>query len=149
MSTVRGHQHSFLTHERMFLWKCRRFRKKMSRPEGDSNPPTFEFMPNAPTTWAIRDRHLLSHVFEYSLWWDRYFSSKVNFWNVNGVWATVFIFDSQTGVLVKVSPIVNVARTTGCTVKVVVIDKFSCIMGWRCQATNYLYIYIYIHHLTN
>ena len=65
--------HSFLTHERMFLWKGRRFREKMSRPERDSNPPTFEFMPNALTTWAIRARHLLSHVFEYSLWRYRYF----------------------------------------------------------------------------
>ena len=38
-------------------------RQKLSLPEGDSNPPTFEFMPNSLTIWAIRARHLLSHVF--------------------------------------------------------------------------------------
>ena len=108
-----------------FLWQ------KMSRPEGDSNPQNFGFMPNALTIWAIRTRHLLSHVFEYWLWWDRYIFNKVNIWNVSsfnqptvrlsscyaglssmgltGYWnvnctrATAFIFDTRTGVLVKVS----------------------------------------------
>ena len=37
-------------------------RQKMSRPEGDTKPPTFGFMPNAITYWARRARHLLSHV---------------------------------------------------------------------------------------
>ena len=35
-------------------------RQKMCRPEGDSKPPTFEFMSNALTIWAIRAKHLLS-----------------------------------------------------------------------------------------
>ena len=34
---------------------------------GGLEPPTFRFMPNALTTWAIRSRHLLSHAFEYWL----------------------------------------------------------------------------------
>ena len=34
-------------------------------------PPTFGFMLNALTTWAIRALHLLSHVFEYWLLWCR------------------------------------------------------------------------------
>ena len=38
-------------------------RQNMSRPEGDLNPPTFGFMPNALTIWAIRARHWLSHFF--------------------------------------------------------------------------------------
>ena len=49
MLTVRGQQHSFLTHERVFLWKCQSFwdrkcldlrgtRTPMSRPERNSNP---------------------------------------------------------------------------------------------------------------
>ena len=70
---------------------------------GGHEPPTFGFMPNALTYWAIRARHLLSHVFEYWLWWCRYFLSKVNIWNANFVRATAFIFDTRTGVLVKVS----------------------------------------------
>ena len=38
MSTVRGQQHSFSTHERVFLLKSKFLWKKISRPEGDSNP---------------------------------------------------------------------------------------------------------------
>ena len=57
--------------------------------------PTFRLMLNALTYWAIRARHLLSHVFEYWLWWCRYFWSKVNIWNVDRVRATAFIFDTQ------------------------------------------------------
>ena len=40
-------------------------------------PPTSGFMPNALTIWAIRARHLLSHVVEYWLWWYRYFSVRL------------------------------------------------------------------------
>ena len=57
-------------------------------------------MPNALTYWAIRARQLLSHVFEYWLWQCRYFLSKVN---INCARATAFIFDTWTGVLMKVS----------------------------------------------
>ena len=70
---------------------------------GGLEPPTFGFMPNALTYWAIRTRHLLSHVVEYWLWWYRYFSCKVNIWNVNWARATAFIFDTRTGVLGKMS----------------------------------------------
>ena len=52
-------------------------RQKMSRPWGGLEPPTFGLMPNALTYWAIRARHLLSHVVEYWLWWYKYFLSKV------------------------------------------------------------------------
>ena len=70
---------------------------------GGLEPPTFGFMPNALTYWAIRARHLLSLVIEHWLWWYRYFKSKVNIWYVNCVRATAFIFDTRTGILVKVS----------------------------------------------
>ena len=59
-------------------------------------PSTFRLMLNALTYWAIRARHLLSHVFEYWLWWCRYFWSKVNIWNVDRARATTFIFNTQT-----------------------------------------------------
>ena len=64
----------------------------MSRPEGGSNPQPSDACSNI---WAIKARHLLSHVFEYCLWWYRYFWSKVNIWNVNCAWATEFIFDTR------------------------------------------------------
>ena len=70
---------------------------------GGLEPPTSGFMPNALTIWAIRARHLLSHVFEYWLWWYRYFGSNVNIWNVNCARATAFIFDTRADVPVKVS----------------------------------------------
>ena len=53
---------------------------KVSNWEG-LEPPTSRF--HSLATWAIRVRHLLSHVLEYWLWWYRYFCSKVNIWNVN------------------------------------------------------------------
>ena len=62
---------------------------------GGLEPPTFGFMPNALTYWAIRARHLLSHVVEYWLWRCRYLWSKVNIWNINCARATAFIFDTQ------------------------------------------------------
>ena len=62
---------------------------------GGLEHPTFGFMPNALTNWAIRARHLLSHVFEYWFWWCRYFWSKVNIWNVDRARETTFIFDTQ------------------------------------------------------
>ena len=43
---------------------------------------------------------------EHWLWRYRYFLSKVNVWNVNCARATAFIFDTRTGVLVKVSQLV-------------------------------------------
>ena len=70
---------------------------------GGLEPPAFGLMPNALTYWAMRARHLLPHVVEYWLWWDIYFSGKINTWNVNCVRATTFIFDTGTVVLGKVS----------------------------------------------
>ena len=70
-------------------------------------PPTFGFTPNAFTIWAIRARHLLSHVFEHWLWQYRYFLSKLNIWNASCARATAFIFDTRMDVLVNVSKILR------------------------------------------
>ena len=70
---------------------------------GGLEPPASGSMPNALTCWAIRARHLLSHVFEHWLWWYRYFWSKVNIWCVNCARETAFIFVTWTGILVNVS----------------------------------------------
>ena len=58
MLTVRGQQHSFSTHERVFLRKCQNFETENASTWGGLEPPTFGFMPNALTCWAIRARHL-------------------------------------------------------------------------------------------
>ena len=64
MFTVRGRQHSFSTHERVFSWKCQSFwdRKYLDLRGTGAPTLTFEFMPNSLTYWAIRARHLLSNV---------------------------------------------------------------------------------------
>ena len=85
--------------------------KNVSTWEG-LEPPTSGFMPNALTYWAIRARHVLSHVFEHCLWWYRYFLSTVYIWNFNCARATAFIFDTQTGVLVKVSKVFETANVS-------------------------------------
>ena len=54
------------------IWNVNILRQKISQPKRDSNPPTFGFMPNALTIWAIGARHFLSHVLEHWLWWYRY-----------------------------------------------------------------------------
>ena len=73
-------QHSFFDTQTGVLGKV--FETENVSTWGWLQPPTFGFMPNALTVWAIRARHLLllSHVFEHWLWWYRYFWSKVNIW---------------------------------------------------------------------
>ena len=78
MLTVRGKQHSFSTHERIYFWKCRSFRYRKCIGLRGLEPPTFVFVPNTLATRAIRARHLLSYVFEYWLWRYKYFWSKIN-----------------------------------------------------------------------
>ena len=95
--------HWFSTHERVFLWKCQSIWDRKCPDLRGARTPTFGFMSNALTYWAIRAKHLQSRVFEHWLWWYRYFWSEVNIWYVNCARATSFIFDTRTGVLVKVS----------------------------------------------
>ena len=96
-------QHSFSTHEWMCLWSVQVLEIDNFSTWGGLEPPNFGFMRHALITCAISARHLLAHVFEYWLWWHRYFRSKVNIWNINCAPAAAFIFDSRTDVFVKVS----------------------------------------------
>ena len=84
MLTVRLQQHTFSTHEQVFLWKCQNFwdRKCLDL---RGTPPTFGFMPNALAIWAIGARRLLFHVVEHWLWRYRYLWSKINIWHVGWV----------------------------------------------------------------
>ena len=52
----------FSTHERVFLWKCQGFRDRNVSTWGGLEPPTFRLMPKALAIWAMKARHLLSHV---------------------------------------------------------------------------------------
>ena len=92
---MRGQQHSFSTHKRVFLGKCQSFWDRKCLDLRGLKPPTFGLLPNALIYWAIRATHLRSHVVEYWLWWCRYLWSKINIWNFNCARATAFIFDTQ------------------------------------------------------
>ena len=96
--TVHVQQHSFPTHGRMFLWKCQSFWDRKCLDLRGTRTPTFGFIPNALTTWAFA----LQCFFLYWLWQYKYFRSQVSIWNVNWAWATAFVFDTKTDVLMKV-----------------------------------------------
>ena len=56
ISIERGRQHSFSTHERMLLRKCRSFETENVSTQGGREPPTFGIMPNAFIISALRAR---------------------------------------------------------------------------------------------
>ena len=62
MCTVCGQQCSFLTHKRMFLWKCERFGDRKCLDLRGTRISNLRIIQNALTIWAIRAKHLLSHV---------------------------------------------------------------------------------------
>ena len=103
MLTVHGQQHSFLTYERVFLWKCQSFWDRKFLDLRGTRTSNLRIHAECSNLLRYQAKHLLSHVSEHWLWRYRYFWSKVNIWNVNCARATAFIFDTQTGVLVKVS----------------------------------------------
>ena len=100
--TVRGQQHSFLTHQRVFLWKCQSFWDRKCLDLRGTRTPNLRIH----AEWS----NLLSYqgqTFAVPCYWTlavavQIFWSKVNIWNVNCARATTFIFDTRTGVLVKV-----------------------------------------------
>ena len=77
-------------------------RQKMYRPEGDSNP-NLRIHAECSNLLSYQGQTFAVPCFEYWLGQYRYFWSKVNIWNVNCARATAFIFQTRTGVLVKVS----------------------------------------------
>ena len=101
MLTVRGQQHSFSTHERMFLWNWQSFWDRKCLDLTGTRTPNF--LIHTECFNLLSDQTFAVPCFEHWLWWYRYFLSKVNICNVNFARATAFNFDTRTGVLVKVS----------------------------------------------
>ena len=66
MLTVHGRQHSFSTHEQMFLWKFQSFWDRKCLDLRGTRTPYHRIRAECSKHWAIRARHLLCHVFEYS-----------------------------------------------------------------------------------
>ena len=103
MLTVRGQQHSFLTHKRVFLWKCQYFWDRKCLDLRGTRTPNLRIHAECFNLLSYQGQTFAVPCFEHWLWWHRHFWSKVNIWNVNCAQATAFIFDTWTGVLVKVS----------------------------------------------
>ena len=85
MFTVYRQKHSFSTHGRVFLWRCQRF---WDGKWVGIEPPTFGFMPNALTIWAIILiwRHILLVIY-----WVRFVLVKLAWlYQACGLWATAF-----------------------------------------------------------
>ena len=104
MLTVRGQQHSFSTHERVFLAKCQSFsERKYFDLRGGTRTPNLRIHAECSNLLSYQCQTLAVPCFLTLTLTYRYFWSKVNIWNVTCAWTISFIFDTRTGVLGKVS----------------------------------------------
>ena len=94
---MRGQQHSFSAHGRVFLWKCQRFWARKCLDLRGIWTPNLRIHARCSNLLSYQGRHLLSHVFEYWLGRCSYFLSKVSIWNVNCARATAFSFRHMKG----------------------------------------------------
>ena len=85
------------------LWKCQSFWDRKCLNLRGTQTPNLRIHAECSNHLSYQGQTFAVPCFEYWLWRYRYFWSKVNIWNVNCAWATVFIFDTWTGALVKVS----------------------------------------------
>ena len=100
---MRGQQHSFSTHKRMFLWKCQSFWDRKCLDLRGTGIPNLRIHAECSNHLSYQGQTFAVPCSEHWLWWYRYFRSKVNIWTVNCARTTAFIFDTRTDVLVKVS----------------------------------------------
>ena len=107
MLTVHRQQHSFSTHEPVFLWKCQRFWDRKCLDLRRTRTPNLRNHAECSNLLSYKGQAFAAQCFWRWFWRNRYFWSKTNIWNVNCAPATAFIFDTRTGVLVKVSKILR------------------------------------------
>ena len=103
MLTVRGQQHSFSTHGRVFLGKFQGFWDRKCLDLRGTRTPNLRIHAECSNLLSYQGQ-----TFAVPCCWIlalavQIFLSKVNTWNVNCVRATAFIFDTRTVVLGKVS----------------------------------------------
>ena len=96
-------QHSFSTHGRVFLWKCQSFWDRKRLDLRGIRTPNLGIRAKCSNLLSHQGQTFAVPCFEHWLWWYRYFRLKVNIWKANCARAIAFIFDTRTGVLVKVS----------------------------------------------
>ena len=88
MLTVRGQQHSFSTHERVFLWKCQSFWDRKCLDLRGTRNPNLRIHAECSYLLSYQGQTFAVPCFEHWLWRYRYIWSKVNIWNVNCARAT-------------------------------------------------------------
>ena len=103
MLTVRGQQHSFSAHERVFLWKCQSFWDRKCLDLRGTRTPNLRIHAECSILLSYQGQTFAVQRFEHWLCRYRYFLSKINIWYVNCARATAFIFGTRTGVLMNVS----------------------------------------------
>ena len=102
MLTVRGQQHSFSTHERVFLWNCQSFWDRKCLDLRGTRTPNLRIHGEFSNLLSYQGHTFAVPCFWTLHWRYRYFLSKVSIWNINCARGTAFIFDTRTGVLVKI-----------------------------------------------
>ena len=90
--TVRKQQHSFLTHERMFLCKCQSFWDRKCLDLKGNQTLNLRIHAECSNHLSYQGQTFAVPCFEHWLWRYRYFLSKGNIWTVNCARATAFIF---------------------------------------------------------
>ena len=121
VNCVRGQQHSFSTHVRVFLWKCQSFWDRKCLELRGTRTPNLLINAQCSNLLSYQGQTFAVPCFELWLWWYRYFWSKVKIWNVNCARVTALIFDTRMGVLVKVSKFFETENV----IVIIVHEKFS------------------------
>ena len=83
MFTVRGHQHSFSTHERVFLWKCQSFWDRKCLHLRGTRTPNIRIHAECSKLLSYQGQTFAVPCIEHWLWRYRYFWSKVTIWYVD------------------------------------------------------------------
>ena len=73
MLTVRGQQHSFSTHERVFLWKCQSYWDRKCVDLRGTRTPNLRIHDECSNLLSYQGQTFAVLCFEHWLWWYRYF----------------------------------------------------------------------------
>ena len=106
MSTGRGH--TAFIFENTSGCSCESFWDRKCLDLRGTQTPNLWIHAQCSNLLRYQGQHLLSHFFNTGPGGIDIFKSKANIWNVNCARATAFIFDTRTGVLVKVVNLIDI-----------------------------------------
>ena len=78
MLTARGQQHSFSTHERVFLWKCQSFWDRKCLDLRRTRTPNLRIHAECSNLLSYQSQTFPVPYFEHWLWWYSYFFNRTN-----------------------------------------------------------------------